>query len=110
MTKEFAYIPTGHNLRLTELDEHEYFGEDFCKGKMEPAIFVALPSRKKYVVWTSGSWRNFGLRTNDEVMFKHTQTFRTKKLRFLRSFHIHQYVNMDTKDQKFPKLTQWTLK
>ncbi len=111
MTKEFAYISTGHSLRLTELDEHEYFGEDFCKGKMEPAIFVSTRTEKKYVVWTSGSWKDYELKTNDEVLFNcANRRLWPQKMKFLRSFHIHQWVNMDTNNQKFPKLRQWTLK
>lgn len=108
MNKKFAYIPTGHRLRLSELSTHEYFGEDFLAGRGSVAVFENAKGQFR-AVWSSGDWDTYGLTKGDLVDFQHTQRDgRGQELTFRGTFKADMAV--DDEDYPNPKIAQWTLK
>lgn len=106
MTRSFAFLPTGHNLHLNDLANHEYFGDNFMDGKCSAAIFET-PEGKFRCVWSYGSW-DFNMEVGKHYDFEHTQSRAvTRGLKF---------VGVITKDNREiakvtkNKVAQWTLK
>lgn len=108
MQQTFAYIPTGHRLKITQLARHEYFGQDFKAGKNTVAIF-RVPSGGLRAVWSYGNWTGYGLKVGDWAYFQHTQTRRKIEAVLVSIITSADYKvegDLDTD----PAVVQWTLK
>ena len=75
-TSTFSYIPTGHKLALSNLDQHEYFGEDFLAGKCTVAIVRTVEGRHLRAVWSYGDWTTYRPDLGDVIVFRQAQTSR----------------------------------
>lgn len=105
--KDFVYVTTGHRLRMDQLSEHEYFGEDYVAGKMQPALFRNRAGANR-VVWTWDSWDSFDVKPGTEYVFRHARTGHLEMLQLLGA------IDADTLERLLlfapGKVIQWTLK
>jgi hypothetical protein len=79
---DYAYIPTGHQLRIKDLANHEYFGDDFVDGKCTAAVLKTATGKLR-VVWSFGDWADYGHRAGDLLTFQHTQHQRCTELTYI---------------------------
>lgn len=105
--EKFFYLPdTDQDLRLTDLSEHQYYGDDYVSGKATVAIFHAEDGSLR-AVWTYNGWSHYKLTKYAQVSFEHTQTEREVNLYF---------VGIAAEDAEGPSfgtdspVPQWTLK
>ena len=112
VTRDFpmAYVPTGHQLKLSELGDHEFFGEDFRNHKCSVAVF-RTDSGKYRAVWSYGDWQTYGVGFGERVWFRHTQTMKRTDM-VLVGFCLWGALIGEGLDAipANAKLVQWTLK
>ncbi len=106
MQRSFAYIPTGHRLKMEDLSSHEYFGDDLIKGKATVALFRSARGTL-VAVWSYGDWASYGVKFGDVVTFKHDQSFRETEITFCGTINS---VNFELVKGDGKKIPQWTLK
>lgn len=107
---DWASIPSGYQMKLDELDQHPYWGEDFAAGESGYCL-VQRESGGYIAVISWGGWDGFigrdKIAVGDWITFFHTQTFAKTHAKVI------GFINKDTDVSQFGitrKVPTWTLK
>lgn len=106
--KPFAALPAQINSKLSELGNHEYWGDSFQSGEAEYAL-IEKDNGKLFLCITHGRWSDYKVPMGAPIEFFHTQTNRRTNGVVLCTVNVH---NVERRIAKYgdKKIATWTLK